>query len=389
MTGACVSGMTPIGIQVDPEGRRWCLRVWRWSVPIGIVLGVLFALRDYTMSARSPQPMPLWYWTVGEVAVFLFWSLSTPLVLFLMNRFPLQKQNWLRNGSLHVAVYCGLAALYTLYYRGVDDWLSAEQADSLRDSFLQTFSVALADGITKYYVPILIAGCLGAYYARLRDEEFRATHLASLLAQAQLRALKMQIQPHFLFNTLHSISTLVHTDAKRADRMISELSELLRMTLDEQDVVPLRQEIEYVRKYLAIEQTRFAGRLTVKFDIAPEALHVDVPHLILQPTVENAVKHGVSRKLQGGLISIRAFVQADWLRLEVSDNGLGFAQNERGVASGRQGLGLRNTRERLEQVYRGEFRFDVHSEKGCGTTIAISVPSSLAEEADSTVLATS
>ena len=146
------------------------MRVWRWSLPIGIVLGVLFALRDYTMSARSPLPMPLWYWTAGEVAVFLFWSVCTPLVLFLMNRFPLQKRNWLRNGSLHVAVYCGLAAVYTLYYRGVDDWLSAEQADSLRNGHV----AALA----RDDVPLLGRG---HDHLRLRQLALAQLHVACQL----------------------------------------------------------------------------------------------------------------------------------------------------------------------------------------------------------------
>jgi len=358
----------------------WCVRVWRWSVPIGVVLGVLFGVRDYTMSAGSPTPLPLAYWVSGEVAVVLFWSVLAPLVLFVMSRFPLRRKSWFQNALVHLLAYCGLAAVFTVYYWRIDTWLAPGPEAITHLSFLQTFSIAVSDGLTKYYGPILIAGYIAVYYARLREEEVRAANLSSELAQSQLRTLKMQVQPHFLFNTLHSISTLVYTDAKRADRMIAQLSDLLRTTLDERDFVSVREEIEYVQKYLGIEEMRFSDRLTVHYDIAPETLECTVPFLILQPIVENAVKHGISKKVHRGVISVEAFADGDWLRLKVVDNGPGLASTDQGL-NARQGVGLKNTRERLEQVYGKEFQFLMRSDKGSGTIVEISIPGRIPNEA--------
>jgi two-component system LytT family sensor kinase len=339
-----------------------------------MLLALLFALRDYTISARfGTNSMSASYWIVGELAVFLFWSLVTPLVLFVMNRFPLDRGVRLRNAALHLVIYCGLAALYSIYYYRVDLWQTPNPAANLRTSFLGIFYVAFADGLIKYYGPILVAGYIAVHYARLREQEFRAAALASQLTQAQLRALKMQLQPHFLFNTLHSISSLVYTDAQRADRMIAELSDLLRLTLEERDFVSVRQEIEYVKKYLQIEQTRFSDRLTAHFDVGPQTLDCLVPALILQPIVENAVKHGIARKLDGGTISVKTFVQGNWLHLRVHDNGDGLHQRN-STNSARQGVGLSNTRERLEQVYTENFELRVNSTSDSGTTVEILTP---------------
>jgi two-component system LytT family sensor kinase len=341
-----------------------------------MLLALLFALRDYTISARfGTNSIPASYWVVGELAVFLFWSLVTPLVLFVMNRFPLEQGVRLRNAALHLVVYCGLAALYSIYYYRVDLWQTPNPAANLRTSFVGIFYVAFADGLIKYYGPILVAGYIAVHYARLREQEFRAAALASQLTQAQLRALKMQLHPHFLFNTLHSISSLVYTDAQRADRMIAELSDLLRLTLEERDFVTVRQEIEYVKKYLQIEQTRFSDRLTVHFEVEPQTLDRLVPALILQPIVENAVKHGIARKLDGGTISVKTFVEGNWLHLLVNDNGGGLHQRN-STNGARQGVGLSNTRERLEQVYKEHFELRVNSASDSGTTVEILIPHS-------------
>jgi sensor histidine kinase YesM len=266
-----------------------------------------------------------------------------------------------------------------VYYWRIDKWLAPGPEASTHFSFLYTFSIAVSDGLTKYYGPILIAGYIAVYYVRLRKEEVRAANLCSELAQSQLRALKMQLQPHFLFNTLHSISTLVYTDAKRADRMIIQLSDLLRTTLDERDFVSLREEIEYVQKYLGIEEMRFSDRLTVHFDIAFETLEWTVPFLILQPLVENAVKHGISKKVHRGMICVAAFADGDWLRLKVVDNGPGLASTDQGV-SARQGVGLKNTRDRLKRVYQEEFQFLIRSDRGSGTVVEISIPRRIPSE---------
>ena len=354
----------------------WCVRVWKLSFPVGTVLAVVSASRDYAISIDSPQPMPFWYWIAGHMALFMFWAFFAPMILLIMNRFPIQKRVWPKNGLIHALAYSSLAALYTVFVWGVDKIMAPTVTQDLRVPLLHTFSVAISSAAIKYYGPILVAGYLAVYYTRLREQEFRTMKLSSQLAQAQLKALKMQLQPHFLFNTLHSISTLVYTDATRADRMIVQLSDLLRMTLDDAsaDLVPLKREIECARKYLSIEQTRFSDRLTVEFHVDPDTLDIPVPYLLLQPIVENSVKHGISKVIENGRICVSAGLVDGRLCLKVSDNGPGFGA---GRPNGNQGLGLKNTRERLQQIYQTDFQLLI-SDAG-GASVQISLPRALAE----------
>src|SRR5208337_4143696 len=168
--------------------------------------------------------------------------------------------------------------------------------------------------------------CAFDYYRKYRERELRAIELEKLLAQAKLQALQMQLNPHFLFNSLHSISALMHKNVDAAERMIGRLGELLRAALDntETQEVPLRQELQFLRRYLEIEQIRFGSRLRVEIRAAPETLEARVPNLILQPLVENAIRHGVEPHAQPGRIRLLARRQANELRLGVDDNGDGL-----------------------------------------------------------------
>jgi LytS/YehU family sensor histidine kinase len=180
----------------------------------------------------------------------------------------------------------------------------------------------------------------------MRAQELKAAQLKVQLAESQFRLLKMQLHPHFLFNALHSISSLTYTDPARADGMIVQLSDLLRMALESSDVitVPLHEELQYVTKYLEIERIRFSDRLTTKFSVEPGALSAPVPNLILQPLVENAIKHGTSKLAEGGLIHIKAYRQRGGLVLAVEDNGPGFNKKRA------PGVGTSNVRERLQRL---------------------------------------
>ena len=181
------------------------------------------------------------------------------------------------------------------------------------------------------------------------------------------------MHPHFLFNTLHAISSLVHTNPDGADRMISRLSDLLRLTFDRSGAprVSLQEELEFLQKYLEIEQTRFHDRLSVHFDIDPETLDAEVPRLILQPLVENAIKHGVSPKPGAGLVQISARHRDDTLWIEVSDNGVGLSANAR--ARLRSGVGLSNTRDRLECLYGTAHRLEF-SDGVAGLAVRMQIP---------------
>jgi LytS/YehU family sensor histidine kinase len=181
----------------------------------------------------------------------------------------------------------------------------------------------------------------------------------------------MQLNPHFLFNCLHSISSLMHQDVEGADRMITQLADLLRAALANSDTqeVPLRQELDFLRRYLEIEQTRFGDRLAVTMEIAPETLDARVPNLILQPLVENAIRHGIEPHARAGRIELRARRLDGSLALEVQDSGAGL----RGAAA-IEGVGLSNTRARLRELYGAAHQFDLQDGADGGLRVRLRIP---------------
>ncbi|MCA1557757.1 MAG: histidine kinase, partial [Acidobacteria bacterium] len=212
------------------------------------------------------------------------------------------------------------------------------------------------------------------YYTKYRERELQASQLEARLAQAQLQVLKMQLHPHFLFNTLHAISTLMHRDVEAADRMIARLSDLLRLALDNEGVqeVTLKQELELLERYLEIEQTRFRDRLTVEMRIEPEVLDARVPNLILQPLVENAIQHGITPRRGQGRIEIGARRTNGTLDIYVRDDGRGLAGATDETV--KEGVGLSNTRARLLQLYGGHARFELRCPPEGGTLASLAIP---------------
>jgi LytS/YehU family sensor histidine kinase len=189
------------------------------------------------------------------------------------------------------------------------------------------------------------------YRRESQARALKAANLETRLVEARLKTLQAELHPHFLFNTLHAISTLVHTNPETADRMISRLSDLLRLTFDGTGAssVSLQEELEFLQKYLEIEQIRFQDRLSVLYDVDAETLDAEVPRLILQPLVENAIKHGVSPRSGRGLIQISSRIRDGLLWIEVRDDGVGLSGQALGLLNA--GVGLSNTRARLECLY--------------------------------------
>ena len=221
---------------------------------------------------------------------------------------------------------------------------------------------------------IVIAVHALLYYQNFRASELAQSSLKTQLAQAQLRALKMQLHPHFLFNTLHSISSLVLEDPPKANSMIARLGDFLRLTVDnsEQQLVTLKEETEFLGCYLDIEQVRFGDRLTVAFELEPRTLSAQVPHLILQPVVENAIQHAIAPRAAQGHINIEAKRLNSLLRVAISDSGPGISSNANSL--GKKGVGLSNVRSRLQQIYGPDFRFELTNAGESGLTVVMEIP---------------
>jgi sensor histidine kinase YesM len=212
------------------------------------------------------------------------------------------------------------------------------------------------------------------YHNEAQQRALATAHLETALAEAQLQALQRQLHPHFLFNTLHTISALMHRDTEAADAMLARLSDLLRLTLDRLGVqeVSLKEELDFLEKYLEIERTRFGDRLVVDIQIDPETLDLPVPNLVLQPLVENAMRHGIATRIGGGRLQIVARRTGDRLWMMVRDNGPGLPKAK--LDAFNHGVGLSNTRLRLEHLYPGNHRFEFHEPSDGGLAVTIEIP---------------
>ena len=224
------------------------------------------------------------------------------------------------------------------------------------------------------HIPIALIGHVVAYYTRFRERELRTTQLEGQLAKAHLQTLKSQLHPHFLFNTLNSISALMMTDVAAADRMMVSLGDLLRMSLDEggSHMTTLAREIEFLSVYLEIERIRFEDKLRVRVDAAPDCLDAQLPHLLLQPLVENAVKHGISKLSDAGEVGIIARRDGDNLQIFIRDSGPGLTVPS--VLSSTSGLGLRITKERLSTLYGSEQAFEIRNRAEGGAEVYLRIP---------------
>jgi two-component system, LytTR family, sensor kinase len=352
---------------------RWWLR-WCFFFCVWTLLGASFALSTY-LGARQDNVQISWKRILsGYLADFYLWGLLSPLIFLLARRFELRKQ-FPRNLLIHLAASVILsgfvlsAASPLVWYFGYVNLVRNPTLAILwRNNAFSAYY--FHQGLTIYWTTLVVAHAL-YYYRGLREREAQTARLTAQLAQAQLQALKMQIHPHFLFNTLNSISALLHKDVEAADRMIARLGDFLRLTLKSSDaqIVNFEQELEFLKCYLDIEHIRFQDRLTVEMDIDPHALTAMIPNLILQPIVENAVRHGVARQTNPGHITIRARRQGARLIMKVEDNGPGLKLNSNG-----SGIGLSNTRARLEQFYGKDFSFQIGNSAERGASVTLDVP---------------
>src|SRR5213593_643872 len=308
---------------------------------------------------------------------FYLWAILAPLLFRFSLHFPIEFRPLnLRNLLLYFPALISFAGIHQVIHLAVL-WSITPRLRRQFPALIDCYRAYFGFG---FYIDLIIASLIViAVHALLYYQNFRASELAqsslkSQLAQAQLRALKMQLHPHFLFNTLHSISSLVLEDPSKANSMIARLGDFLRLTLDHADheLVTLKEETEFLRAYLDIEQVRFGDRLKVAFEMEPMTLSAQVPHLILQPLVENAIQHAVAPRTAQSHIDIKAQRLDGLLRLEVKDNGPGIASKSDLLEL--RGVGLNNVRARLNQVYGSDFRFELTNGAEGGLTVTMEIP---------------
>jgi signal transduction histidine kinase len=357
---------------------HWWLR-WLLGFCIWTLLGLSFALSTYLGALQDGGHIAWKRIISGYLADFYLWGAFSPLIFRMARRFEL-RTHFPRNLFIHLAASVVLSVIVLSAASPLVWWLGYPNLARTPTLFILWRSNAFSiyyfhQGLTIYWTTLVVAQALH-YYRGLRDGEIRAGQLAAQLAQAQLQALKMQIHPHFLFNTLNSISALLHKDVEMADRMIARLGDFLRLTLKRSDTqtIDFEQELEFLKCYLDIEHTRFQDRLTVATDVEPQALAVMVPNLILQPIVENAIQHGIGRQTVPGRITIRAFKTKDRLIMQVEDNGPGLGANHSADRMASGGLGLSNTRARLKQFYGEDCAIGIANAPERGVIVTLDIP---------------
>jgi two-component system, LytTR family, sensor kinase len=351
----------------------------RWVFLVATFLGVFSALQAYrlmTLEVWKGAPPDFLRLLVLNLAYWYVPAGLTTVIFGFSHRFRLDTPRWPRALAAHATAALGFSVLHFAVLFGVRLalWPALTRSPSYNwMTFAQRQFLTNMDWALMTYSVIVGLSHALAYYREAQSRALRALQLEAQLSDARLRTLQAELHPHFLFNTLHAISTLVHTKPDLADRMISRLSDLLRLTFDRAGVnqVPLQQELEFLQKYLEIEQTRFQDRLTVRFEIEPETLDAEVPRLILQPLVENAIQHGIAPRSGPGLVQVASGREGGRLWLEVRDDGVGLNAGAR--ARLRSGIGLANTRDRLTCLYGDGHRLDF-SDSGPGLSVRIDIP---------------
>jgi sensor histidine kinase YesM len=318
------------------------------------------------------EPITWRFALLYQSAAWAPWIAMTPFVLALGRRFSLERSRRWVALTVHLAAGLVIGATYlALALAGMRAAAYAPPERSFWSAYVDWMLPTYLEFAVLTYFAILGLVYAFEYYRRYVTGVVHASRLETELAKAQLLALRTQLQPHFLFNTLHAISSLMDEDVRAARRMIARLADLLRSTLDttDQQEITLLRELETLELYLDIERERFSDRLRVDLEVHPETLEARVPNLILQPLVENAVRHGIAPLHEGGRITVSAARTEDRLVLAVEDDGAGIRDGQP-----REGVGLRNTRARLARLYPEGYELVIDQPRDGGFRIRIEIP---------------
>ncbi len=356
---------------VQNRGFRWLLIFGAW-----MLLGLFICSQNFVAFSRMKRAVPWSELLAMSLGICFLWALATPLILWLIQRFKIERENWLRHGLIHLLASLVLSVSIKVFHEYLM-YMFVYPSGSAK-----SFSIAAAaqsfftifDYWIQIYWLILLVVHATEFHQRSRENEWKASQLESRLAQAQLQALKTQLNPHFLFNTLNAVSALMHRDVRAANRMMTQLSDLLRLSLETSGAqeVSLKLELDFLDRYIEIQRARFSDRLDVQLDVQPEALDALVPNFILQPLVENAIRHGIARRAAPGRVEIIVRRANGLLELLVRDNGAGFPAGRHLLP--REGVGLANTRARLRHLYGAAHRFELRNVSAGGAEVLIVIP---------------
>lgn len=347
---------------------------------IGIGLGAMWGFKNY---------LQFLYW--GEAETFRWqrffwvpivnngtWGLLLPIVHYFISNFQIK----IDSKFSQILKVLGVSLLMALIHEGVSNLIYFIPMHflgyrtltwELVGRIIKAFPFAMVDRFIEYWVLYVVYTAFDSQQ-KLQDKQLEIAQLENQFSSARLNALRFQLHPHFLFNTLNTISSLMEISIKDAQKMVSKLGNLLRTALDrnKDNQIVLREEIEFIQSYLDIEQIRFQDRLEVHYHIDEEVLDALVPHLILQPLVENAIKHGFAKSIKSGNITVCIRKQEETIKIEVMDDGDGTQRQTADLLE--LGIGLKNVKERLRLIYGENYEFDIESKPKEGFKVNIAIP---------------
>ena len=357
-------------------------RRMKWVTAIAAawaLFGVIYAgpiFLEMHLANHGHSPFRVFAW---GILIWLTWAPLTPVMVWLARRYSLIGGAWKSSLAVHLPAFLALSIIHSAAATNIT--LSVNPFDEIGSSPAAFWPRFVGRVMGSFGADLLVYGAVIGicyaldYYRKYREREFQASRLEAQLAQAQLDSLRMQLHPHFLFNTLNNIVGLVRDNKNTtAVNMLVGLSDLLRHTLEHSNrhEVELRDELNFTKLYLSIQEMRFSDRLDIEFNIDPATTKAMVPNLILQPLTENALRHGIGRRADSGLVGISSVAEDGQLRLTVYDNGAGLPDNWQ--LNGSAGIGLANTAARLQQLYDDNHQFDIRNRDGGGVEVVIVMP---------------
>jgi two-component system LytT family sensor kinase len=358
---------------LQPLSRWWPFLIW-----VAIAAAFTTSVAGSNAIKAHSEPVSLTFWYSG--AEWFVYGALAPLVMAFSRRLSFARDALPRTVALLVLGWLAFH-ITTWVIFGTIEWVFRI---GLPDREWPTYSRLLILYFTKraaftllVYAGIVVVAHLGTLRRLARERETRAAQLETALAKARLEVLKGQLQPHFLFNALNTVSSLIHAEPEKAEAVLARIGDLLRMTLQEGNnaAIPLSREVAFLERYLDIQQMRFADRLRVVLDVPPEVSDALVPTLLLQPLAENAIRHGIEPRPAGGTLRLSADRSGNELCIELHDDGVGIqADGRNGHGTAGHGVGLANTRQRLEELYGPRHHFSVKPDPEGGTVVTIRIP---------------